>query len=81
MFSILLAISTANDCMSSTIKFRTDGEFLGTISSIVRSSTNLVRGAQDDAKSFTITENNIGPLSSSLGEDRVLDVELLIFTN
>lgn len=38
----LIGFETAKDWMSSTTKFKTDCEFLGTISSTMRSSTNFV---------------------------------------
>lgn len=47
--------------ISSTIQFKFDGEFLGMISRIVRSSTYFARLDHVLTRSFTITENSTGP--------------------
>ena len=47
--------------ISSTIQFKYDGEFLGMISRIVRSSTYFARLDHVFTRSLTITENSTGP--------------------
>ena len=47
--------------ISSTIQFKYDGEFLGMISRIVRSSTYFARLGHVLTRSLTITENSTGP--------------------
>ena len=47
--------------ISSTIQFKYDGEFLGMISRIVRSSTYFVRLDHVFTRSLTITANSTGP--------------------
>ena len=48
-------------CLSSTIQFKYDGQFLGMISRIVRSSTYLAHLGHVLTRSLTITENSTGP--------------------
>jgi len=57
-----MLLREANDLISSTMRFNRDGLFLGTISSMVRSSTYFTLGPQVFTRSFTIIVNNIGPI-------------------
>ena len=57
-----MLLVTAYDSISLTTKFNKEGEFLGTTSRTVRSSTDLALGAHDETtRSLTPTANNSGP--------------------
>ena len=49
---------TALNC---TVLKAFEGEYLGIISKIVRSSTNLALGAQEETRSLTMTAKSSGP--------------------
>ena len=51
----------AYDSISLTMKFNIEGEFLGTTSRTVKSSTYFALGTQDETRSLPIIANKMGP--------------------